>query len=258
MAPIKFEEQIKEKLEGRQIEPSSKLWGQLSDRLDNQNKSSNNKRWIWWLGMAATILILLSISFNYFGSETVPNHTPAIVNEQPKVENSIINSEPEVFPNEALAQEDVEDFQRSKITEKPRVNVSTKDLEVITIVPSTKEAIAHNDSNQQIVTTNAVQQDLAPLELDKKQIDNAVADILKFEANSSKEVTDAQIDSLLKSAQRELFKNRIFNENSNVVNADALLQDVEEDLGQSFRTKVYEALKDNYEKVKTAVANRNN
>lgn len=257
MAPIKFEEQIKEKLEGRHIQPSSDLWDALSNRLDDQTKS-NNKRWIWWLGMAASIVILLTISFNYFGPESVPNHTPVIVNEQPKLEGPIINSEPEVVPNEALAQEDIEDFQRSKVTEKSKVNVSTKDLEVITTVPKSKEAIAQNDSNQERMTTNAVSQDLTPLELDKKQIDKAVADILKFEANSSVEVTDAQIDSLLKSAQRELFKNRILSENSNVVNADALLQDVEEDLGQSFRTKVYEALKDNYEKVKTAVANRNN
>ena len=50
----------------------------------------------------------------------------------------------------------------------------------------------------------------------------------------------------------------MFNESTGVVNAHALLQDVEDDLEQSFRSKVFQALKENYITVKTAVAQRNN
>jgi len=34
MAPIKFEEDIRDKLEKRQLKPSSNAWKKLSDRLD--------------------------------------------------------------------------------------------------------------------------------------------------------------------------------------------------------------------------------
>ena len=46
--------------------------------------------------------------------------------------------------------------------------------------------------------------------------------------------------------------------NTRTVDANALLQDVEEDLQQSFRSKVFEALQSGYESVITAVAERNN
>ena len=63
---------------------------------------------------------------------------------------------------------------------------------------------------------------------------------------------------LLKEAEREIFKDKLKNENTRTVNANDLLQDVEADLEQSFRAKVFETLKSSYDSVKTAVANRNN
>ena len=47
MAPIKFEENIKDKLEKRIIDPSVNSWNKLSDRLDKHKDGSNNKK-IWW------------------------------------------------------------------------------------------------------------------------------------------------------------------------------------------------------------------
>ena len=38
MAPIKFEDNIKDKLENRRLKPSLDAWDSLSKRLDNQDK----------------------------------------------------------------------------------------------------------------------------------------------------------------------------------------------------------------------------
>jgi len=84
-----------------------------------------------------------------------------------------------------------------------------------------------------------------------------VAQINAINANGIK-VTDAEIDSLLKKAQKEILSNRLYNGNTRTVDAKVLLQDVEDDLQQSFRTKVFEALQSGYESVRTAVAQRNN
>ena len=42
-----------------------------------------------------------------------------------------------------------------------------------------------------------------------------------------------------------------------MVDAEALLENVEAELDQSFRNKVFEAIKSSYNSVKTAVAQRN-
>ena len=59
-------------------------------------------------------------------------------------------------------------------------------------------------------------------------------------------------------ASKELFKDKLQKEAFKTVDASALLLSVEEDMGQSFRSKVFDALKGGYETVKTAVAERNN
>jgi len=74
----------------------------------------------------------------------------------------------------------------------------------------------------------------------------------------NKEVTDEAIDALLLQAQKEITLKKLYNVSTRVVDADLLLQDVEADLDQSFRTKVFETLKASYNTVKTAVAQRNN
>jgi hypothetical protein len=87
---------------------------------------------------------------------------------------------------------------------------------------------------------------------------NAVTDALKEIKSETASVTDRETDSLLKIASKELFKDKLQKETSKTVDANALLMSVEDDMGQSFRSKVFEALTESYKTVKTAVAERNN
>ena len=63
MELIKFEEQAKNKLEQRRIQPSSDAWNKLTDRLDaNQEKQKNNR--FWWQAIAAIFIgAIFSLSF---------------------------------------------------------------------------------------------------------------------------------------------------------------------------------------------------
>jgi hypothetical protein len=65
---------------------------------------------------------------------------------------------------------------------------------------------------------------------------------------------DTEIDALLSEAQLQMDSDKI----KRSVNANSLLQDVEADLEQSFRDKVFESIKTNFKKVRTAVVDRNN
>ena len=67
MAPIKFEENIKEKLDKRTIQPSIEAWNKLSARL-NENKKRNNKPF-WWLGIAASIIGVFFVASQFFNND---------------------------------------------------------------------------------------------------------------------------------------------------------------------------------------------
>ena len=70
-------------------------------------------------------------------------------------------------------------------------------------------------------------------------------------------VTDAEVDSLLKRAQQEILREKIFKTDKSV-DALALLTEVEGELNQSFRDQIFNSLKASFIKVRTAVAARNN
>jgi len=55
MAPIKFEDKLKDKLESRSLQPSEDAWNTLANKLDKEEEKNNNTRF-WWLGIAASII----------------------------------------------------------------------------------------------------------------------------------------------------------------------------------------------------------
>ncbi|MBN2868356.1 MAG: hypothetical protein JXK08_06775, partial [Flavobacteriaceae bacterium] len=76
--------------------------------------------------------------------------------------------------------------------------------------------------------------------------------------DKNKTVTDSEIDALLEQAQNEIrLQKEIYNNATGVVDAKALLSEVEQELDESFRDKAFKALKENFDFIKTAIANRN-
>ncbi|MEL6919028.1 MAG: hypothetical protein AAFO99_15030 [Bacteroidota bacterium] len=70
-------------------------------------------------------------------------------------------------------------------------------------------------------------------------------------------VTNAEIDSLLRVAQKEILTDKLVKGNKKVDPA-VLLAEAEFELDKSFRDQIFETLKNGYLKVRTAVADRNN
>ncbi|MEQ9581943.1 MAG: hypothetical protein RIM68_07245, partial [Arenibacter sp.] len=97
---------------------------------------------------------------------------------------------------------------------------------------------------------------IGPDSLLNAKIEKVVAQVNLLEQNNIS-LTDAEVDSLLKLAQKELFSERIFRDNHSV-DAMALLADVESELDRTFREQIFDMLKEGYVKVKTAVVSRNN
>lgn len=256
MAPIKFEEHIKEKLENRNIKPSNQAWDKLSERLDAQQKNKNYKPY-WWLGIAASIVGVLFVVSQFWSNNTAVDVIPKVVETQETIsQDSIIQ-----IANESIL---IEDFNEKKRTKKDDKSIIPTDLnrESILGTDNVKESVAviseeqvkkqENDiSNKPIDTLKEA------LSFEEQQIKDVVAQVEAMK-NDNKTITEDDIDALLIQAQKEIRLNNLINKNTGLVDANALLQDVEDELDQSFRNKVFEALKSSYNSVKTAVAQRNN
>ena len=85
MAPIKFEEQLKDKLEKRTLSPSAEGWSKLSERLDTDEKKSKNPLF-WWLSIAAGLIIMMAISIQFFNTGEARDVIPEIVEGKLKEE----------------------------------------------------------------------------------------------------------------------------------------------------------------------------
>lgn len=262
MAPIKFEENFKEKIEERTIQPSEASWDVLAKRLDNQDKRKP-KTVYFWVGIAASIVGVALVTTLFFNNSEFENSTPAIVDTETKeghLKEEVLNPVESKKEINTVAVEQVEGIKKSteKIIPTPKSGVVVQKPTRI-VSPNTtvtiKEAVAATTTKEQEKVKH-LETPLNSLEFEKAKINDVVDEIKKLNLEDVT-VSNAEIDSLLKQAEREILKNRLYNETTRTVSADALLQDVEDELEQSFRAKVFDALKNSFDTVKTAVAERN-
>ncbi len=277
MAPLKFEDKIKEKLEHRAIEPSTGSWGSLSKQLDKvQDKKKGNKK-TWLYSLAAVfvgVLILTSIfyknpvaiqtndQFVDRSKEIVKQNDTELVQKNDQNTQKVIENK-EANPDANTVQEKIIVNSENKQTIR-KTNKSKSQLEVELQKKVANDVIEREIKKNNIVAqnneekTNFEKQEEV-LSISPEVINTKVADIVaqveELQKNNT-EVTDEEIDKLLRKAQRDITTERILK--SNTVSASALLQDVEEEIDETFKQRVFEALKAGFQKVKSAVAEREN
>ncbi|WP_178985834.1 hypothetical protein [Winogradskyella helgolandensis] len=261
MAPIKFEENIKEKLEQRTLSPSSESWSKLSERLDAEENKSK-KPIFWWLSIAAGLLIMIAISTQFFSANESETVLPQVVKEN-VINEQLNNKQLEPIQKEAIEivneDDSIEAIKETLPTVKDSKIIDHKKVIQKKAEPKTQLA---NQSQPVEESVNLNQQEQLHNEahrlLEDAKLKIAVAEAVETINSDEIAVSDKEIDSLLKLASKELFKDNLKNETLIAVDANALLMSVEDEMGQSFRSRVFEALKESYKTVKTAVADRNN
>ncbi len=279
MAPIKFEENIKDKLEQRRLEPSQDAWDVLSNKLDNNTKK-RNKGLFLYLGIAASIVGVLLMYTLLIKSSNEADAIQEVVDTETEIKNDITpdpkvntietqvveTTQDELVPVENVQEElneqkSIQNATQGRVVsneQQPKSNVNplpNKNILNQSTNTSQKSAvIATVDSEK---PNRVIEVPLNSLDYESAKVIEVVAQIKALESQGN-EVTDSEIDALLKQAERDILKQRLYNETTRTVDADALLKDVEEDLEQSFRARVFQNLISNFNSVKTAVAARNN
>lgn len=279
MAPLKFEDNIKDKLEQRTIQPSDAIWERLDQKLDAKNGQKKVKKY-WWVGVAASIVGVLMITTFFTNSSNSlkpsknqlvevtnekndikqPEDIDVVITDKLKEEEIIANKEVKEAIEKEINTPIVKKNKEEKLKNKKSLRSTVATIESIqeieeNSVEDTKIAVATKSE----VVINPIKEIEEPLELDKGVIDNKISDIVaqvEQLEQKNKVVTDEEIEALLLKAQHEITTQQILQ--SNTINASALLLDVESELDESFKDRVFEALKTGFEKLKTTVAERDN
>ncbi len=257
MAPIKFEEHIKDKLEKRTINPSEDAWSKLSRKLDEQEGKSNSKI-VWWIGIAASLVGVFLVTTLFFNNVEGESVLPTLVDSPIK---DVVNPEKEtlknnvVVENEKSSQKEANKFIEEVNTNKVKKEVVRKNVAKRSdnIIDKTKVVANTNLEDSAVENENVIIQNSVLEEVNNQVI---VAQILETE-NDKILVTDSEIESLLENAQKDIALNQIKTQKEKTVNANSLLEDVESDLDVSFRDKIFKTIESSYITVKTAVVERN-
>lgn len=280
MGRNKFEEQLKEQLQEREITPSEGAWDRISEQLEASNaRRSKNFQ---WYGIAAGFVGIALISVIYFGTTGLPSGTETPITDVER-DTTLGNSTPKIIEEQNIPEENSNEgitnegsIDEESIDEEKSNNEKTYEENVIeetllvdteaheeTSIQKNNKRQTKNIKTEALASTKSeaskVEKVAVPLSASKELIDAKVAEVVARVAvleNQNNAVTDAEIDSLLRGAQQQILEDKIFRKDRSV-DAMALLADVENELDQSFRDQIFEALKDGFLKVRTAVADRN-
>ncbi|MCZ4319503.1 hypothetical protein O4H26_10910 [Aequorivita viscosa] len=268
MAPYKLEDNIREKLEARELKPSADAWSKLEAKLDAQQPKKKPLLWYYVAASFIGILLLASVFFNrndFEGNNQIVNENfeqPTIENKseilQNKTEAEKIASDLPANSDEEFSSEKVDAKTSKKETdEKVKKNSNSvkplpqKKSEIDKLIKKSETVAEVSKNKKSEKIESSISEDEKNFNL---KVDEVVASVKKLQVDNT-DVTAAEVEALLKNAQREIQSQRILN--SQKVDATALLQDVEWELDKSFRDKVFDALGEGFQKVRTAVSERN-
>lgn len=245
MAPNKFEKHIKKELEEREIQPSSKAWEQLSEKMDATAPQSRKKGYLWY-GIAASFVGLIILSVVFFNAkEPILETNTTVVEEDNEVIKELIDLpiiETQKTNVEVVATEKLPVLKEKEKTGKTNLEIVEKKPLIEQLVTVSNDAqVPLIGSSEEIINTKVLE---VLAQVDILEQDHEV-------------ITDAEVDSLLRMAQQELLTDRLFRTDRSV-DAMALLAEVEGELDETFRDQIFESLKTGFLKVRTAVADRNN
>jgi len=255
MAPIKFEENIREKLEQRSLQPSTNAWQSLEQKL-NADTKKRNKNKFWWFGIAAGFIGLLFIVQQFVSINNTNQVIPTIIVES---ESDTLNKQIEA----PLVIEEPLQVVQAQPEEAPTNIKSNTASAFVTTANSAKtkeqaslkvSVIAKNEDTPSVLKTEIISEDDVTTSIANvtDPLPNNVTQITALETSGS------EIEALLKAATKDI---QLSDNNKTIkavsIDANALLEDVETEMPPSLRGQLFKVIEKNFKAAKTAIATRN-
>lgn len=231
----KLEQNFRDKLSQREIQPSDQAWDRLDAMLSVVEKKKKPKR--TWMFIAASFLGFLLVGTIFFNQSKMEQNDSqnAIVLENKtdkKIEQELIIETASIQNQQVIATNEINQSKESHQTQK---------------------SIKNEHVNNQISDKN-LHAEMSFQDLKAQEVALQIIELSK----SGKEVSDQEIDNLLEKAKQDIASQRLFNKTTKKVDATALLLDAEKGLDNSFKQRVFDLLKDGYKETKIFIAERNN
>ncbi len=253
MAPIKFEEHVKAQLEKREITPSAGSWEKLNGRIDKSKGKSNRKFWL--AGVAAVLVIILSGSL-FINLQKQSTGIP-IVDKQPEI--------PEIL-EDGQYQDNKEIVSGENESEEEFIKKSEKEQTLIASKEKLEKPESKNEKEiyQEVAEVRSQREILEPISINPEKFTKAEESLISKELNeliastfSEKgKMTEEEVGVLLLQAADKITDQNNIRKGS--LSAADLLAEVESEIDQSFRREVFEFLKEEFVKARTAFVSRNN
>ena len=225
MKPNKIDNQIREKLNAREIQPSAQAWDRLDAMLAVSEEKKPKKGYGWFFVAASTILFF-GLGFFLFNS----NETKEINNSNPIV--TTIN-------------EEVDTVETNKINEISVENV--KSVLAQNEINNSKSAI-----NLKSVETNKVIKEENVLE------EKITPNTQHPTPNTYKYVSPENLLAEVQTGEKVITSDKKISPKTKMkVDANSLLTNVEKELDENYRETTLDKLNRKFQDAKSALANRN-
>ncbi|WP_293870759.1 hypothetical protein [Flavobacterium sp.] len=244
MEPNKLENQIKEKLNSREIQPSGQAWDRL-DAMLSVAEEKKTRRPFGWLYIAASITVLLTAGIFFFSQKnTVIQPENNVVETEVKKDSmvKVPNSKfqtPKYEENQAVVSNQLTTNNRQPTTTNQRVSISNQKSSNQNQVINHEKEIEYQNSSDVALKELPRVISTTPKEVQKKTTYINVDALLASAENIGKTQTTAKSDKIN-------------------VDANTLLSHADGEVEMTFREKAINRLTKNYKELKVALANRNN
>lgn len=229
----KLEQNFRDQLSQREIQPSEKAWDRLDAMLSVAEKKKPKRTWMYIAASFLGFLLVGTIFFNQSKTEHIDSQKGIVLENKKENMPQEIKETPFIVEEAVIASNENHQLKESHQTQKTSIK---------------KEQI-----NRQVLEAS-LSQEVAIQDAKAQEVAQKIMEISK----SGKEVTDEEINDLLNKAKKDIASQRLFNKTTKKVDATALLLDAERGLDNSFKQKVFDLLKDGYRETKIFVAERNN
>ncbi|RDI54729.1 hypothetical protein [Flavobacterium glaciei] len=237
MEPNKFEIQIKERLNAREIKPSAMAWDKLDSMLSEKEKQKTKFPWLYIAASFAGFLLIGTLFFNQKESVNV-NQEDGVV-----LQNSI-NQEDNLTTNDTLQNTNALPNIIKHSIQKGVVASSYQ-------APSQQSSLKSERNQLAAAQINTFKSDSLAVLVANNNLNIKTKNKYVSAASLLADVSNTELESStsLQTTQKS--------KRANTVSPQNLLSDVETEMSQTFRESAISKFNKNYNAIKTVLANRN-